>query len=84
MYYEEQEIPEIRFLKHRHDSEEDFIDYEKMILDRSVTPYLFNNLRLNYFLTSLQRPISILFDNMNIVKNFKNYMVDKYYYKHKS
>jgi len=84
MYYEEKQIPELRYLKHRHDTDDDFIDYEKMILDRSVTPYLFNNIRVNYFLTSLQRPIAILFDNMNIVKNFKNYMVDKYYYKHKS
>jgi hypothetical protein len=84
MYFEEQHIPELFFMKHRHDSEEDFIDYEKMILDKSLTPYLYNNNRMNTFLDLLQRPVAILFDNVNIIKNFKNFMVDKYYYKHKS
>lgn len=84
MYYEEQSIPELYYMKHRHDSEDDYIDYEKMILDKSLSPFLYNNDRMNYFLKSSQRLISILFDNVNIIKNFKNYMVDKYYYKHKS
>lgn len=84
MYYEEQSIPELYYMKHRHDSDEDFIDYEKMILDKSISPYLYNNDRMNTFLTKLQRLISIFFDNVNIIKNFKNYTVDKYYYKHKS
>ena len=68
-------------MKHRHDSEDDYIDYEKMILDKSLSPFLYNNDRMNYFLKSSQRLISILFDNVNIIKNFKNYMVDKYHYK---
>jgi len=72
------------YMKHRHDSDEDFVDYEKMILDKSISPYLYNNDRMNTFLTKLQRLISIFFDNVNIIKNFKNYTVDKYYYKHKS
>lgn len=84
MYFEEQQIPELFYMKHRHDSEEDFVDYEKMILDRTLTPYIYNNDRMNSFLKLLQRPVSILFDNVNIIKNFKNFMVDKYYYKHKS
>jgi hypothetical protein len=84
MYFEEQHIPELFYLKHRHDSEEDFVDYEQMILDKTLTPYIFNNDRMNTFLKLLQRPVSIFFDNVNIIKNFKNFMVDKYYYKHKS
>jgi hypothetical protein len=84
MYYEEQHLPELFYLKHIHDSEDDFVDYEKIILDKSLSPYLYNNDRMNTFLKSMQRLIAILFDNVNIVKNFKNYMVDKYYYKHKS
>jgi len=84
MYFEEQNIPELFYMKHRHDSEDDYIDYEKMILDKSLSPFLYNNDRMNFFLKSSQRLISILFDNVNIIKNFKNYMVDKYYYKHKS
>jgi hypothetical protein len=84
MYFEEQHIPELFYMKHRHDSEDDYIDYEKIILDKSLSPFLYNNDRMNFFLKSSQRLISILFDNVNIIKNFKNYMVDKYYYKHKS
>lgn len=81
MYYEEQDIPELYYMKHRHDSDEDFVDYEKIILDKSISPYLYNNDRMNTFLKSLQRLVSIFFDNVNIIKNFKNYTVDKYYYK---
>lgn len=84
MYFEEQHIPELFYMKHRNDSTDDYVDYEKDILNRSLSPYLFNNERMNFFLTSLQRLASILFDNVNIIKNFKNYNVDKYYYKHKS
>jgi hypothetical protein len=84
MYYEEQHIPELYYMMHRHDSNKDFVDYEKKILDRSLSPYLYNNDRMNVFLKSLQRLVAIYFDNINIIKNFKNYMVDKYHYMHKS
>jgi hypothetical protein len=84
MYYEEQHIPELYYMMHRHDSDKDFVDYEKKILDRSLSPYMYNNDRMNIFLKSLQRLASIYFDNANIIKNFKNYMVDKYHYMHKS
>ena len=66
MYFEEQHIPELFYMKHRHDSEDDYIDYEKMILDKSLSPFLYNNDRMNFFLKSSQRLISILFDNVNI------------------
>ncbi len=84
MYYEEQSLPELHFMKHRHDDDKDFVDYEKSILDKNLSPYLFYNDLMFSFLKKLQRPVSILFDNVNIIKNFKNYMVDKYYYKHKN
>ncbi len=37
---------------------------------------------MNSFLKRLQTLAAKLFDQMNIMKNFQNYMVDKYYYKH--
>lgn len=82
MYYEEKEIKELFFLKHRHDSEGDFVDYQKILLDKSVSPYMYNNKRMSRFLQDLQRLATYLFDNVNIVRNFKDYVVDKYYYKH--
>lgn len=84
MYYEEKDLPELHYMKHRYDDDMNFIDYEKRILDSTTTPYLYNNDIMNTFLKLLQRPVSILFDNVNIIKNFKNYTVDKYYYKHKN
>jgi len=84
MYYEEQDLPELHYMKHRHDDDKDYIAYEDKILDKTLSPYLFNNDLMNSFLKKLQRPVSILFDNFNIIKNFKNYTVDKYYYKQKN
>ena len=57
-------------------------NYEKVILKQSLSPYIFENNLMNTWLLNLQSLISLLFDQMNIMKNFKNYMVDKYHYKH--
>ena len=43
---------------------------------------MFNNDIMNSFLEQLQVLVSILFDEHNVIKNFKNYIVDKYYFKH--
>ena len=84
MYYEEQSLPELHYMKHRNDDDTDYVAYESQILDKTLSPYAYSNDLMNSFLKKLQRPVSILFDNMNIIKNFKNYNVDKYYYKHKN
>lgn len=78
MLYEEKELSEINYLKHIHDSEVDSLSYENKILTKSLSPYLFLNDVMNGFLIRLQPLVSLFFDQMNIVKNFKNYMVDKY------
>ena len=84
MYYQEKDLPELHFMKHRHDTDKDYVDYEKSILNKTLSPYLFYNDLMFGFIERLQRPVAILFDNFNIIKNFKNYMVDKYYHKHKN
>jgi hypothetical protein len=84
MYYEEQSLPELHFMKHRHDQGAKFVNYEDKILDKTLSPYLYNNDLMFGFLKKIQRLVSMMFDNVNIVKNFKNYNVDKYYYKHKN
>ncbi len=60
----------------------DYVDYEKIILKQSLSSYMFQNDIMNTWLLNLQSLVSLLFDQMNIMKNFKNYMVDKYHYKH--
>lgn len=83
MLYERKQLPELNYMKHRHDDDSNYVDYEKNILDKSLSPYLYQNDMMNGFLKRLQPLVSIIFDHMNVIKNFKNYMVDKYHYKHK-
>ena len=42
---------------------------------------MFQNDLMNNWLKRMQPLVSILFDQMNIMKNWKNYMVDKYHYR---
>jgi hypothetical protein len=81
MLYQRKQLPELFYLKHRHDNDNDFVDYEKNILNKSLSPYMYENNMMNGFLTRLQPLVALLFDQMNIVKNFRNYMVDKDWYK---
>ena len=62
-------------------NDNDYVDYENMLLDKTLTPYLYQNDTMNGFLKRLQPLVGLLFDQMNIVKNFKNYIVDKDWYK---
>ena len=77
-------MEELYVLKHRHDDDKNFVDYEEDILNKTLSPKIYENERMFNFLDRLRKLVSILFDNYNIVKNFKNYNVDKYYYKHKN
>jgi hypothetical protein len=82
MLYNRKDVPELNYLKHRHDDFDQFVDYEKTILNSSLSPYMYENDLMLSWLNKMQPLVSILFDQMNVMKNFKNYMVDKYYYKH--
>ena len=81
MLYERKDLPELHYLKHIHDDDSDFIKYDVTILDKTLSPYMFENSFMNTWLKKMQPLVSLLFDQMNIMKNFKNYMVDKYHYK---
>ena len=82
MLFKDKELPEVFYMKHRHDDDTDFVDYENFILDKSLSPYIYENDMISGFLKRLQPLVASLFDQMNISKNFRNIMVDKYYYKH--
>ncbi len=81
MLYQRKQLPEIFYLKHRHDNDNDYVDYEKIILDKTLTPYLYNNDTMNGFLKRLQPLVGLLFDQTNVLRNLKNYIVDKDWYK---
>lgn len=81
MLLEDKELPELFDMKHRHDDQE-YVDWGNNILNKSLSPYLYKNKVMAQFLDKIQKLASLLFDQHNIMKNFKNYMVDKYFYKH--
>ncbi len=82
MLLEDKELPELYQMKHRHDSNDGYVDWGNNLLSKSLSPYLYKNDTMNGFLNRIQKMASILFDQQNVMKNFKNYIVDKYYYKH--
>jgi hypothetical protein len=81
MLYERNQLPELFYMKHLHDDDTNFVKYDEVILDKSLSPYMFQNDLMNNWLKKMQPLVSILFDQMNIMKNWKNYMVDKYHYR---
>ena len=81
MLYERQNLPELYYMKHLHDDNKNFVDYEKKILNSTMSPYMFQNNTMNSWLQQLQSLLALSFDQMNILKNLKNYIVDKYEYR---
>lgn len=84
MYYKDQHLEELYTLYHRHDDDKKYVEYEEVILSRSLSSKIYENEKMFNYLDRLKKLVAMLFDNHNIIKNFKNYNVDKYYYKHKN
>lgn len=84
MLYKDSKLDEFYTIKHRNDDDFDFVDYENIIFYKTLSNHIFKNDMMFNFLTKLQKLTSTFFDRINIVKNFRNIMVDKYYYKHKN
>lgn len=81
MLYQKRQLPELYYLKNRHNTDNDFVDYEKTILTNNLSKYIYESSIMNGFLTRLQPLVAVLFDQTNIMKNLKNYIVDKDWYK---
>jgi hypothetical protein len=77
-------LDELYVIKHRNDDDNDFVNYEDNIFYKTLSNHIFKNDMMFNFITNLQPLMAIFFDKMNLVKNFRNIMVDKYYYKHKN
>ncbi len=82
MLFNRQKLPELFIIKHRHDDSNNHVNYEDKILDSSLSPYIFNNVIMSEWLSRIRPLLSLFFDKVNITKNFKNYIVDKYEYRH--
>jgi len=82
MLYEKKELVELHFMKHVHDDDSNkYIKYDETIFDKTLSPYMFENDFMNSWLKKMQPLAALLFDQMNLMKNWKNYMVDKYHWK---
>ena len=81
MLYKKRQLPELYYMKHRHDNDNDFVDYENKLLDKTLSPYMYQNDTMNGFLKRFQPLLGLLFEQMSVVKNLKNYIVDKDWYK---
>ncbi len=77
MLYREKELPEVFYMKHRHDNEVS-IDMENQLFSKNLSPYLYQNDMMNSFLNRAQTLMYVVFDQVSVLKNLKNYMVDKY------
>lgn len=84
MLNQQRQLDELYNLKHFNDSDDDFVDYEGVILDKSVSPYVFQNNMMKNYLDSIKPLAALWFDRVNEIKNYKNYIVEKDYYKHKN
>lgn len=62
-------------MKHRNNKE---IDYSDKIFIKNLSSYIFNNKILGDFIRKIQVMVSVDFESVNILKNFRNFMVDKY------
>lgn len=83
MLERERKIPELYNLKHRNDNQEDkAFNVENNILKKSLSAHIFNNDNMNNFLLRFQKLSYLLIDQMFIMKNFKNFMVNKYHDDH--
>lgn len=85
MLHDDVQLPELRILKSRNDSiNNDYVDYSQNLLSNMIPSYLYNNPMFSGFLTYINSFLVLLFDQVNIVKNFKIFTVSKYYYKNKN
>ncbi len=81
--YKDSQLPELYQIKHRHDNNEyDAYDIENNILKRTLSNFIFNNDTMNEFLLRMQKVYYIWFDQINVIRNLKNWTVDKYYNNH--
>lgn len=75
---EQREITEIYQLKHQHDNYPRGFNYFSNILKKSLSPFIYQNNNMNGFLLRLEPMMAHFFDKFNIIRNWKNWYVDKY------
>ena len=68
MLNKERQIEELWDLKHRNDNDKDWVNYEENILDRTLSPYLYQNDQMKDYLDNIKGIPSRWFDQSNLIK----------------
>ena len=76
------QIDELYEIKTRHDNYPKGFDYQKEIVNKSLSGFLFFNDNMREFLENIRPSLYHFFDSKHIVRNLKNWYVDKYYGNH--
>jgi hypothetical protein len=82
MLHKEQYESELYWFRHKNTSEPEYVDIENVFIEKTFSPHMVGNDNLFGFISILKKMVVKLFDNHSIIRNFKNYSVNKYFYKH--
>lgn len=83
MLEKDSQIPELYYLKTRWNSNNNrHFPWEDNILSKTTSVRPWMNPNLNGFLTRLQQNVALMVESCNIVRNFFNVAVSKYYNDH--
>ena len=83
MLEKQKQIPELYYLKTKwnHNPNRHF-PWENNMLKKTLSATLFNNKHLSEYLLQLEQIVSLVVESVNIVRNFFNISVNKYYNDH--
>ena len=76
MLYRDSKLDELYVMKHRNDSDYEFVDYENKIFYKTLSNHIFKNYMMFGFLSKLQPLMASFFDRMNLVKNFSEFWLN--------
>jgi len=80
MLDKDSQISELYFLKTKWNFNPNrHFPWEDNMFKKTVSPMLFNNPNLQSFLLKLQRNVALMVESVNIVRNYFNIAVSKYY-----
>lgn len=83
MLEQKSQIPEYYYLKTRwNDNPNRHYPWEENILKKTLTPHIYNNPNMRDYLEQIEDMTSLTVETNNIIRNFFNVSVDKYYNDH--
>lgn len=83
MIEENKHIRELYYIDHRNDQlKHTGYDYQTHLFKKTLSNVMFNNPKMNEFLSKLQHLTIYMIESTLIVRNLYNYTVSKYYNNH--